>query len=182
MSSSNEAMDFSIDNPVHNTSAESEHLSLAAKNIPRKLAEYLGNPRSFKMTKYDRANNKNFVSYANKNTSSSVNLEENASNSDQNSCATSSKFIKTHMAATPDYNTMSCEEFLDYQLKLVKLEREAELERENSKTLTIEGEGIPGVLPHLEVVGVSSTKFRKYCVTFASYTGNKLPPHALRKG
>ena len=185
MSSSNEPMDFSINIPVHSTSAESEPLSLAAKNIPSKLAEYLTNPNSFQKAKYDRVYNENAVSIGNESVSSSVNLKENASNSDQNSCVSSSKLASetdADVAATTDYKAMCRQEFLDYQLKLNILERGAELERENSKTLNSKGEGIPGVLPHLQVMSVSSTKFRRYCVTFASYTGNKLPPHALRKG
>ncbi|XP_018025180.1 DNA-binding protein SMUBP-2 isoform X3 [Hyalella azteca] len=81
-----------------------------------------------------------------------------------------------------ELNKMTRYDFLRLQKKLYLLERDAENEREVMKTVNSSGEGVPGVLSHLEVVSVTSTRFGRICITFASYAHQTLPPHGLRKG
>ena len=44
------------------------------------------------------------------------------------------------------------------------------------------GEGVPGVLSHLQVVSYCSTKFGRFCVTLGSFTHPKLTSHGFKKG
>ncbi|KAF2357088.1 R3H domain [Trinorchestia longiramus] len=81
-----------------------------------------------------------------------------------------------------DLNKLNKHEFVKLQRKLLYLERDMENERELMKTVNKNGEGIPGVLPHLELVSNMATEFGRYCITFASYAHRTLPSHGLKKG